>query len=1629
MSRITLNELHKEILNGLTEKEFLEKANLSEEKIHSLVLNKHFVTKLSTLVSRDKITCESVLNLCIDIMNNITEKKNDDWLNYIYQYVLSFSFPNAVEIDLDPKFERATLLYLKVLRTVLTSVKKHRDFNKFLDFNFLSDEEIEGLRDSTDYRKFLKVFDEMYVYELMRLNKEITGYNSLDHIAGVHYVAMHVGKQLDKAGVPIYLGRVYGASAGHDIGKYGCTGEEIKRVPYLHYYYTEQWFKRFDIPQIGHVAVNHSTWDLELENLPLESLVLIYADFRVKNGYKSGHKKMKIYSLDESFKIILDKLDNVDKEKENRYRRVYAKLKDFENFMKCNGVDVTLNECNLLHIDKKDSSLMTEHEIVENFINMAFSHNINLMYKLSSDESLSLILEAARTEKDWKNIRAYLNIFKEYNTYLIQKQKLLTLNFLYELLVHKEGDIRKLAAELIGSIIADFDDEYRKEVPEDHELEEQETDSFELWDKYLELVINPDHKIIDKHRDWIGYCLKNMVGEFFRNCDKDNIEDYLEIYLKKIKENARVRENIFFLLDSLWRIPYSYLSNEQLEDVIIFIVSILEENSNGNSVNLSNLDIALDTALRISDIVDYRNEALNPLKNYISNVDSHEDISACFLKYRIATHLKLDPEIVNTYKLRLHGTAENLSEIFLMNLKSAVPWIVKATNIKFIEEFMSDISPVSRLHTATHLCNLVKVSAVEFVRSSAGYALLKLAPLLTYDQRNDVSVELLRGLEIEGYEFSKYIPQYLGEFMLFLSPKELDEFIDDFNDYVKTKSGRTIPLILNTISVIVENYEDYIEKFDEDEAVYKNRLIHMLEILMCGLANYNIPVKQEAFLYIGKNIFASDILSLSEKKDIFQLIGKKLLTLLSEKITDDLFFFNNSASLNHIYRFISDYNFFIENIEIKESKKVAFFPGTFDPFSLSHKEIVREISNLGFDVYLTLDAFSWSKLTQPRLLRRNIVNLSVADRLNVYLFPDNIPINIANSKDLDKLKDLFKTRELYVVVGSDVIVNASAYKTRPSKSSIHSLNHIVFKRAHSNTPKEEIERAKEATSRIKGEVVELQLPLQLEDISSSQIREYIDENRDISNLIDPLAQQYIYEYGLYLREPQYKSLIETKSLKIEIVDNLNKHILKEIGHHIFVHTDLYENTGEKINDKKIKLLIIRDHANKDQIVAFSAFHYIEITELYSEFENTTITNYIREYTSGKILVIDGFYFNKKISSPNLEQIIVTETLSHGLSENLSYAVYHNILTNIDSEKIFNLLSLHGFTKIPAGNSEQEVYSVDMSKTVSLMLNMISFFKEPFRTNQVMIDVISEARRRLQQALVNLYPGSLVLSYDNEMLHHKLISKICDVNNVPTIPTKPRFLGDYMCVPFGNIMQGKVAPNTVTKSLHTEKMFYPDLSGFEIGEYPNYSTLQNQVKTIKSFDKTVILVDDLLHKGYRIKAVGPLFERENIKVEKIIVGILSGQGKELMDIKNKDVDSAYFIPNLRNWFNENLMYPFLGGDHVMREDVHNLNLIQSINLILPYVAPHFIKDTDKSKIYDLSMICLKNTKLILETLEREYQKIYERNLTLNRLGEVIIAPRYPDKGKQIDYKYNMKPSTFLENDIEHLKRLKKIIKED
>ncbi|KAA8671796.1 cytidyltransferase [Clostridium sp. HV4-5-A1G] len=1615
MNTISYTESYNKIFRKITNVKWLKKYNINKYMINKSIKSNKFRDALKNQLLNKDFSAKSTLILCQSMLESLSEHKvPDNWLLYLYQYTLQKNFPENVTVKMIPQLTAPCELYL-VIFNILCKIQKSSDdgtWESHYPLQFLTSKEESELEHPEEYKKFVKSFVSQYTYEMMKINGELTGFTTLQHVCGVHFLSLYIARQLKSINIPVDLGRVSGAAAGHDIGKYGCKYAESKKVPHLHYYYTDQWFKRCGINYIRNVAINHSVWDLELENLSLESLILIYSDFRIKNEFKNSQTYMKLFSLDESFYIISSKLENMNSQKSKRYRRVYAKLKDFENFLLDIGIDIEPKHIfSPVKIKNKNYTLLQGNDIVQNLKYLSINHNINLMYQLRDEYSLDAILEMARSENDWKIFREYIRIFQEYSTYLTQKQKLQTLKFLYENLIHPEDDIRRHCAELMGTLIATFDEDYRKELPQDVKIPPPITSGISLLKKYMEIMLSPSYKVISEHKFNIGYSISIMINSLFANCKKSLMPKYIDVLIEFYKEEKY--KNItceIFLLEACKYIPWGYLSKVNEEILFNYIFSGIKKRN--STIRME----ALETILIFSDNIIQNQSFMEKIKAHFISITTKSKIPAeNFLMFKINKKLNLNDIDIFEYYCDLDNKV--VTDIFLSNLKTATDWIRKKNQVELLLYHALDDPQLTGLHTAIHFCNLLKVSAVETVRNTAGSAVLEIMPYLSLAERNEVAVELLRALEIEGNRFTEYIPRYTGQAALWLQPKELDEFIDDSIYKVKTSNSNLKSLIFKTVGTIIEHYWVYKDRFEESELNYLKRLNKMLGILLNGLGDYNSQVKQSAFSVIGKEIFDTDSMDLTKKELIFKLIAKKMLTLITDNENQELLFLTRSASLNHIYRFISDYNFFYGNIDIPVPQKVAFFPGTFDPFSLSHKEIAKYIRDLDFEVYLSIDEFSWSKKTLPNLLRRNLVTMSMASELNIYLYPDMYPTNISNESNLKTLKENFPNSKVYMCIGSDVLLNASSYKAPKTPNSIHTFSHIIFERGKDK------DLLKLAAKKIDGNVLVLSLTSNYSNISSSQIRTSIDNNRDISSLVDPMAEQYIYVNGFYQRESQDKDFIKSLWLDREIFKDFNNEVLDRISKCMPNCTGEFINKLREISFKSYFCIVFLKNTNTGEILGFCILHWIRPSTLYNEFENKDVSQYIRENSTGRIISIDGLYIKNVYKKEELAQILFTEAISLYVSKDYEYAVYKNAFNReIYDSDISSLLKLYGFIKVPFCNENNPIYAVNMNTPCIINFDAQNVIKEPFRSNPKVLNTLCKCRKKLIESIARLYPGELILSFNVNFVYQCLIRKICKENLVPTYNLVPRKLGKAMCVPYGDILERYVIPNTVTKALHTEKLFFPNMRKFIIGEFPHYLDLNTQIKMIKAFQRPVILVDNLLHKGYRIKAVDPIFKKEAVEVKKIIVAVLSGRGKDLMDMQGRSVESVYFIPRLKLWFNENSLYPFIGGDALYRGSYPERNLLPSINLILPYTYPAFIKNTSKSNIYNLSKTCLENSLNILETIEEEYHIIHEKNLTLSCLGQVFATPRCPDLGENISFNLNLPASGYLKNDLELLIRM-------
>lgn len=1539
-----------------------------------------YMQRFAGLFSGARLRCADVLALCRPELETLCPgEPSEGWLAYAYDYARRLLYPEKTGAE---PFAPGAVFLLSVLQVLFAAEAELLPHDPAWTFDFLTDDELAGSPCAPSYQRFLRLWRREFVYELMRLGLEVTPYRTLEHIAGVHHIAVTAARALRKSGVAVDVALVSGAAAGHDLGKFGCRPGE--RVPYLHYFYTDQWFRRRRMTDIGHVAANHSVWDLEPDYLSVEALLLIYADFRVKQLHDAqGREITRISTLAQAFQVILDKLDDVDGEKQKRYTRVYARLEDFEQFMVSCGVDVTMSGGDTPPLPEKHTALMTDDEALRALTLRCVGHNMELMHRLTDQRSFARLLEEARGETDWRRLRAYLAVMESYSLYLHIPQKVQTLTFLYELLMHREGDIRRQAAALLGEIIAGFHAGYAKERPADIRPDPRAITDVDQWRLYLDKILYPDHKLMPQHRRWIGYTLKFAVGSLLSHCPGRE-----ERFLAPVFAYYRRPEDLddytaFQLLDTAAALPDTAYTASRARQMTDFAAALSLR---------KDLTIRMAAVLLLDRLARLYPEDGRALEA-VTAVPDGDSGTLRYLKQDVLSQgapLLLPEDVV--------------SEIFLDNLKTATPWITKQGNLRLLTDFArSGKSPA--LHIATHLSNLIKVSDRVTVRHSAGNALLALAPRLTADQRNEVAVELCRGLELGQQEFTKYIPDYLGRFALWLPPAELDEVLDDLRVNLSSSDSRVTASVLDTVGVIYEAYDAYRSRFPETDDAYRRRRERLLGLLMRGLSGIDGATRQEALFVLGRRVFGSGELGRHEKRRAFMLTQRKLLSAQDEFPGEGLTFYYRAAMLGKLYRFITEERLFHKGFDFGAPRPVAFFPGTFDPFTLSHKGIVRAIRDQGFEVLLAIDEFSWSKKTQPYRLRRRIAAMAVADVFHVSIFPEDFPVNIANPENLHELRAAFPGRSVSIVVGSDVVLHASSYKKSVTPDSIHTFDHVVFRRTEPDAEPADY-------SCITGKVLELTLPPQLEEISSTRIREAVDANRDISNLIDPTVQEFIYRRGLYLREPQDKPVLRTEDLSFlpaspETAEKFLRTMLS-VPTAAALRTQI-ESRGDDV-------MVCRD--TDGTILGAASYACLDSARLFARLGDPALSGLVRQNAGGRTLLISGLFVPRGERQSDLCQLLITEVLTLALSREFTYALYLP-LEGAVSGYGRQLLTLQGF--VPAGDST-DALAVDMRCPIVLSRNVDTAVKAPFSSSPRVLAAIAAAHRRLQAALTKLQPGSLVLSLSAGVIYHRLLQRITGRNGVPAEPTTPRVLGPDICVPYGKILRGVAVPNTVTKTLRTDKVYEPDLSTYSIEAYPDYSPLPDQVRTIHAFARPVILVDDMLHDGKRIRRLAPLLAETNTPVDQVLVGYLTGMGRDLMEQLGYDVDAIYYLPNLRLRFVESTLYPFIGGDTVRRSEALPGGLQPAVNRILPYTAPEYTGMDDETA-WELSLCCLENARDILLALETEFRSLYARNLTLSRLGEAVILPLCPDKGGCMTYDLSRAASTYLEGDIELLKRMR------
>lgn len=1523
-----------------------------QSELLTLVADPTVMDALRELSGHQPELCRRVCAICRPFLHEAHE--DEAWLHTLYAHLCSRIFPEQGKKR--PELNVGERRYLAVLETMFAY--RVTVFEPLTDLLQLNAEQQSDTK--VEYERFLNAIGNAHFMALLRLGRELQPFDPASHTIGVHNVALHTAILAKQAGFPVDLPLISAAALGHDIGKFGCRGPDATRIPYLHYYYTWQWFCENGLEDIGHISANHSTWDLEFENLPIESLLLIYADFRVRGSRSTdGKERMKIHTLSEAGEAIFSKLSDMTPVKQLRYRTVYTKLQDFEQLLADYGVPSAMEQNALLPVVRTDTSLLSPEEALRALRNMTLHGSITLMHTISIDQSLEQLLEQAKGEKNLQSVRTYLLLLEEFSTYMSRANKQKTLLLLYELLMHPDGDVRRSAGRIMGEILANSGPKYRKERPLGAKADTMTptmmtllSESVEIWQYYISQCLRPDRKIAPKHAMRISNSLKTICENLFAVCE---VKDALRLLEPLINELFHAEgHDRFVLVDALCHVPLQYLKLQPIQPLLQWLQGAL-----GNGAEL---DIMILRLLEhLLDMPEWKNEVRQVLRTYTPPLGEYQSVLH-YLKNLLAGE-----PLPNLSRAAL-------SQIHLSNLKNVVHWTVKLEQMEMLCHYVEE-HPQSAFHTAMHLSNLMSVSEHLPVREAAGGHLLEIAPALSVDQINEITIDLTRELETGQEQISLFIAPYLGRLLCLLPEKELQEAVDQLEDLARGASVLPAQVAIRTLGEAVVS-------MDEKQT---DMLEHILGILMMGVSHYEANIHQTALCVLLSGVFGNERISMARRHDLFVHLHKKLLTVLSEPRDDNLSFFNRAAMLNHLYRFIVRQETECGAFRFEPQKLAAFFPGTFDPFSVGHKQIVEEIRARGFEVYLAVDEFSWSKKTLPKLLRRKIVSISIADQPDAYLFPDDIPINIAMPEDLARLKTLLHGRELYLVAGSDVILHASAYR-REDTGSAASYHHIVFCREGTNSPDE-------LATILKGKVQLLSLPPFYETVSSTRIRESIDRKLDISMLVDPVVQNLIYAQGLYIRSPESKSLPPREGLYFRRYREPSEHLPDALNY--------------RFTQISAPLAVVL-YSRLGQPLGWALGRHILLDDLYGLLGSVKAASYVRRHASGQLLWIDSI---EAPQDAELYRMLLNELLVRSLEGGPTYA-----LCAPKNERMREAIGQLGF--VPADS--EDVFYVDMRAPMILLQDAMLCIKKPHHDEPSVREAVMQSRPRLRRALNHMFPGKLLLCFDSELLNQALVEHIEKVNGVQDVPEGVRRLGPYMCVPYGKIFSDEIVPNTVTKTLHVEKCFRPGARSFEILEYPGYSPLKNQVRTLKSFRRPILLLDDLLHKGYRIDKLDCVFRSEELTIQRIIVAIMSGYGRDLMRMQGRQAECEYFIPNLHYWLTESLLYPFIGGDSVIGRPEQE-RMLPSVNLILPYCYPYFFADASEEGIQMLSKTALEAALQILRALEQAHQGLFSTTLTIRRLNEALRLPRLPDKGSMA-YHFNRPASEYIEEDLAQIDRI-------
>lgn len=644
---------------------------------------------------------------------------------------------------------------------------------------------------------------------------------------------------------------------------------------------------------------------------------------------------------------------------------------------------------------------MTKAKLQEQFSHIAQKAEGQIKDFLSKESGILWLIDQLKGETDWRMLRIWLALLDNYANVISLPHKKMLLEEMFPMLVHPKGTVRRLSADSMGRLLGECDLLHSN-----------------LWDWFLRKLLFSDSVREGGEEESIGFAVKKILERLLNCLEERERKAVLSVYVSYFKSARWDDLTCFCLIAGIEEFSYEIWNNVQLHYIFGFLRHHLAgEQKELRLISLRLIKNWLEQGILLSD----------DMRDFLEGLELQKDSSGeNYLLVKIWDQIDAKTEEKEKY------ISPTSSELIWKNLRFLHSGISKVINLSILKERAQHKDSADRVidlsKYATHLLNLLRLSTEETIFLQAGEDLVEIMPCLEENQKNEIIQEVLKDYELGG-DSTNYVPFFMERAFFHLTVEEQMEFFPRFQELFHNKDSNVVKTTLEISARILKKLADYCKEHSEEKKETREIFRFFGGLLCCGMFHHQKDISTET-LFLMKNV--SDACKNFEeeyyKEDLFCLLKKTLISLMRENAV----LLGRSMVLT--LKSVADC---LESLAKKgwltdqKDKKIAYFPGTFSSFSYHHKAMIKEIMDMGFEVYI----------------RRRILYEFVADLKDVWMFPENVFIDLASAEDLNRLKNLFADREVYIVMGTEEIENNEAYWEETGEEMIYQFPHIFYAKA------------------------------------------------------------------------------------------------------------------------------------------------------------------------------------------------------------------------------------------------------------------------------------------------------------------------------------------------------------------------------------------------------------------------------------------------------------------------------------------------------------------------------------------------------------------------------------------------------